>query len=135
MPNSQVSRFHRMPPIRPAKMMVKPVEASMPGSSCPVLESWTRSTEVVTVMATSTERNAPTRFSRPASTTAVLGFRAPVAIEVAMALPVSWKPLVKSNASAVAIRITKMIVSVVTRIIVRSINGIRLIFGITSAER
>ena len=46
-----------------------------------------------------------------------------------MALPVSWKPLVKSNARAVAIRITRMIVSVVTRIIVRSIKGIRLIFG------
>ena len=38
-PNSQVSRFQRMPPIRPAKMIVKPIEASIPGSSCPVLES------------------------------------------------------------------------------------------------
>ena len=36
-PNSQVSRFHRMPPIRPAKMMVKPIEASMPESRWPVL--------------------------------------------------------------------------------------------------
>ena len=32
MPNSQVSRFHRMPPIRPAKMIVRPVDASIPGS-------------------------------------------------------------------------------------------------------
>ena len=37
MPNSQVSRFHRMPPMRPAKMIVRPVEASMPESSEPGL--------------------------------------------------------------------------------------------------
>ena len=41
--------------------------------------------------------------------TAVLGFRAPVAIDVAIALPVSWNPLVKSNASAVTINSTRMI--------------------------
>ena len=47
----------------------------------------------------------------PASSTAVLGFSAPVAIDVAIALPVSWKPLVKSNASAVTISSTRMIIS------------------------
>ena len=75
--------------MRPAKMMVKPIDASMFGRSCPVLLSCTFSTAVVTVIATSTERNAPTRFRMPARITAVLGFRAPVAIEVAIALPVS----------------------------------------------
>ena len=66
---------------------------------------------MVTVTATSTERNAPTRLRTPANRTAVLGFSAPVAIDVAIALPVSWKPLVKSNASAVAISSTRMIIS------------------------
>ena len=98
--------------MRPAKMIVKPIEPSMPGSSAPVLGFWTLSTEVVTVTATSTERKAPTRFRNPARRTAVFGLSAPVAMEVAMAFPVSWKPLVKSNAKAVAIRITRMIVSV-----------------------
>ena len=73
--------------------------------------SCTFSTEVVTVTATSTERKAPTRFRTPASRTAVLGLSAPVAIDVAIALPVSWNPLVKSNASAVAISSTRMIIS------------------------
>ena len=51
--------------------------------------------------ATFTERNAPSTFSTPEIVTATFGFRAPMAIEVAIALAVSWKPLVKSNASAV----------------------------------
>ena len=55
------------------------------------------------VFATSVERNAPTRFKVPAAITAVFGFRAPVAIEVAMALAVSWKPFVKSNVRATTI--------------------------------
>ena len=38
--------------------------------------------------------------------TAAFGESAPLAMEVAMALPVSWNPLVKSNARAV---ITTMI--------------------------
>jgi hypothetical protein len=58
------------------------------------------------VLATLTERNAPTTFSMPAMATATLGFSAPVAIEVAMALAVSWKPLVKSKASAVRTTMT-----------------------------
>ena len=119
MPNSQVSRFHRMPPIRPAKMMVRPVDALIPGSNWPVLLFWTLSTEVVTVTATSTERNAPTRFRTPASRTAVLGLRAPVAIDVAIALPVSWNPLVKSKASAVTISSTRMIMVVLMALILR----------------
>jgi hypothetical protein len=104
-----------MPPMRPAKMIVNPVDASIDGSSAPVLPSCTFSTEVVTVTATSTDRNAPTRLRTPARRTAVFGFRAPVAIDVAMAFPVSWKPLVKSKASAVTINSTRMINSALMR--------------------
>ena len=46
--------------------------------------------------------------------TAVNGFRAPVAMEVAIALAVSWKPLVKSKARAVTITMAKMISVAVT---------------------
>ena len=53
------------------------------------------------VLATCTDRNAPTRLRTAETSTAILGLSAPVAIEVAMALAVSWKPLVKSKASAV----------------------------------
>ena len=53
------------------------------------------------VAATLNDRNAPTRFSAPDSATAMRGGKAPVAIEVAIAFPVSWKPFVKSKASAV----------------------------------
>ena len=53
------------------------------------------------VLATSVDRKAPTRLSVPAAMTATFGLSAPVAIEVAMALAVSWKPFVKSNTSAV----------------------------------
>ncbi len=60
------------------------------------------------VAATVTDRNAPIRFSTAASPTAIRGRRACVAIVVAIALAVSWKPLVKSNTRAVAtVRITR----------------------------
>ena len=52
------------------------------------------------VAATLNDKNAPTKLSAPDSRTAMRGGRAPVAIEVAMAFPVSWKPLVKSKAKA-----------------------------------
>ena len=57
------------------------------------------------VLATSTDRNAPTRLSTADMATAVLGFRAPVEMVVAIALAVSWKPFVKSNTRAVTITI------------------------------
>ena len=53
------------------------------------------------VLATSVDRDAPRTLRTAAMTTAALGLSAPVATEVAMALAESWKPLVKSNASAV----------------------------------
>ena len=52
------------------------------------------------VLATSVERNAPTRFSTAASSTATFGLSAPVAMGVAIAFAVSWKPFVKSKKSA-----------------------------------
>jgi hypothetical protein len=54
------------------------------------------------VAATDSESKAPTKFRAAAIPTARRGLRAPVAIEVAIAFPVSWNPFVKSNASAVA---------------------------------
>ena len=63
---------------------------------------WMLMTAFVTVSATSTERNAPTRLRIAESTTAAFGLRAPVAMDVAIALAVSWKPLVKSKSSATA---------------------------------
>lgn len=41
------------------------------------------------------------KFNPPDSATATLGLSAPVATEVVMAFAESWKPLVKSNPSAV----------------------------------
>ena len=67
------------------------------------------------VLATSSDRNAPTKLSRAARATATRGFSAPVAIDVAMAFAVSWKPLVKSNASAVATTTIRMRSSAIHR--------------------
>jgi hypothetical protein len=46
--------------------------------------------------------------------TAPLGESAPVAIDAAMAFPVSWKPLVKSKARATTTTRPRMMVAVVT---------------------
>ena len=68
------------------------------------------------VLATSVERNAPIRLSVPAAMTATLGLSAPVEMDVAMALAVSWKPFVKSNVSAVTMtRPTTMMVTMSMR--------------------
>jgi hypothetical protein len=88
MPKSQVMRFQIMPPAKPA--------ASTDSVTSAVL---TRPFAIVA--ATASERNAPIRLSRPDKATATRGGSAPVAIEVAITLPVSWKPLVKSKARAV----------------------------------
>ena len=53
------------------------------------------------VAATEIDRKAPTRLSTPDRATAILGLSAPVAMDVAIALAVSWKPLVKSKTRAV----------------------------------
>ncbi len=59
--------------------------------------------------------NAPTKFRIAAIATATFGLSAPVAIVVAMALAVSWNPLVKSNASAVATTSATMMSPVMAR--------------------
>src|SRR5918999_2543825 len=61
------------------------------------------------VAATSSDRNAPTKFRVAAKLTATRGFIARVEIDVATAFAVSWNPLVKSNASAVATTIQRTI--------------------------
>lgn len=66
------------------------------------------------VAATLSDRNAPTRFSTPDRPTAIRGLRALVAIDVAIALPVSWKPFVKLNPNAVTTTRTSRI-SLLTR--------------------
>ena len=109
-PRSQVKTFQRMPPTRPVKTMSISAEPSVVTS---IRSRFTM--PLPTERATSTERNAPTRFRDADSATAVLGFSAPVAMEVAIALPVSWKPFVKSKASAVSTTITRIMSSVVTR--------------------
>ena len=88
MPNSQVTRFQMMPPASPAATTASVTSAVL-----------TR--PLAMVAATARDKNAPTKLSAPEIATAVRGPSAPVAIDVAIALPVSWKPLVKSKASAV----------------------------------
>src|SRR5512143_2680981 len=55
------------------------------------------------VVATCVETSAPTKFSPAAMRMAFRIERARVEMQVAMALAVSWKPLMKSNASAATI--------------------------------
>jgi hypothetical protein len=88
-PKYHVARFQAIAPIRPANTIGGVIR---PGSTMPL----------AMVAATSSERKAPTKLSEAASPTAIFGAIARVEMEVATALAVSWKPLVKSNASAVA---------------------------------
>ena len=106
-PRSQVAMFHRIPPTSPAKMIVRIGTPMSSGTGAP-LAPWMWMILLLTVRATWMLRNAPTRLRVAARRTAVLGLRAPVAMEVAMALAVSWKPLVKSNAKAVITTIARM---------------------------
>src|SRR5919202_1916687 len=89
-PRRHVIRFHAMAPTRAA-----PTRVSVTLSVCTM--------PLPTVAATFVVRNAPARLSTAESRTAVRGLSARVETEVAMALAVSWKPLVKSNVSATAI--------------------------------
>src|SRR5215467_9131001 len=92
--------FHRTAE-PPAAASVEPIPPARPAATTGSVTSAVLTRPFAMVAATASERNAPTRLSRPERATATLGGRAPVAIEVAMALPVSWKPLVKSKARAV----------------------------------
>jgi hypothetical protein len=99
-PNSQVSRFQRIPPTSPARMMTSIGTPISPGTGAP-FEPWMEMILLLTVKATSIDKKAPSRFKIADKATAAFGLSAPVATEVAIALAVSWKPFVKSKASAV----------------------------------
>lgn len=90
MPSSQVMRFQTMAPARPPNTTAR---VTRPVSTSPL----------AIVAATLRERNAPTRLRLADSATAVRGPSALVAIDVAIALAVSWNPLVKSNDTPVMI--------------------------------
>ena len=93
-PRHQVTRFQAIAPISPANTVssVIEVESTMP---------------LAIVAATASDRNAPTKFSPAAMTTATSGAMARVETDVAIEFAVSWNPLVKSNASAVATTIQR----------------------------
>ncbi len=98
-PSNHVTMFHTIAPMRPAKMS-SGVISTPPGPSLMMPPEM--------VMATSVERKAPTRFRIAASPTATFGRNAPVAMGVAIAFAVSWKPFVKSKKSASAMTSTTM---------------------------
>src|SRR3954454_5692761 len=93
-PNHQVARFQAIAPIRPANTVSSVI---VPASTIPL----------AIVAATCSDRNAPTKFSVDDMATATRGDIARVETDVAIAFAVSWKPLVKSKASAVATTITR----------------------------
>src|SRR5215218_2279746 len=72
-PRYQVTRFHTMAPTSPAKITTGLMRVS--STSPPEM-----------VFATWTDRKAPVTFRQAAIVTAVLGRKAPVAMDVAMAL-------------------------------------------------
>src|SRR5438067_13050148 len=88
-PKYHVMRFQAIAPTRPANTTVSVIA---PESTTPL----------ATTLATLSDRKAPTTFNTAERPTAIRGGSAPVAIDVAIALAVSWNPLVKSNARAVA---------------------------------
>src|SRR5215469_15090256 len=91
-------RFHVIAPSNAASTTVSP--------STPAVVDDGR-IPLAIVVATAIEMNAPTKLSTAEIRTAIIGLSAPVAIDVAIALAVSWKPFVKSNATAAAITITR----------------------------
>src|SRR5438105_15685415 len=76
----------------------------MAASSAEMTRSWVVSAggtiPLPIVVATAVPVNAPTTLRTPAISTAVPGASTRVATEVAMALAVSWKPLMKSKTRA-----------------------------------
>ena len=82
MPRYHVRTFQKRPPIRPANTTVSVMASA---STMPL----------AIVAATVSDSRAPMKLSTAAIPTAMRGFSAPVAIDVAIALPVSWNPFVK----------------------------------------
>ncbi len=93
-PKYHVARFQAIAPMSPAKTTVVVTEpaSTMP---CPI------------VAATCSEMNAPAKLRRAERATAKRGDMARVETLVAIAFAVSWKPFVKSKASAVTTTITR----------------------------
>src|SRR3954452_11353575 len=81
-PNHQVIRFQAIAPMSPANTVWSVTE---PESTIPL----------AIVAATANDKNAPTKFSPAAITTAARGDSARVETDVAIEFAVSWKPLVK----------------------------------------
>src|SRR3954469_1873647 len=121
-PKYHVTRFQKMAPMRPAKITVVVMRSA---STMPL----------AIVAATSSEMKAPTKFRIAAIVTAVRGASARVEIDVATALAVSWNPLVKSNASAVATTIHRISGSCISGVLDRDAledvrGGLRRVDGI-----
>src|SRR5215218_3105323 len=102
-PKYQVTRFQAIAPIRPAKTIVGVITSAL-------------TTSLATVAATSIETKAPAKLSTAAIAIATCGRAARVEIEVATTFAVSWKPLVKSKASAVPTTITRMMSELTSRV-------------------
>src|SRR3954447_1319753 len=93
-PNHQVARFQAIAPIRPPNTIVGVMTSD-----------WTM--PCATVAATASEMKAPAKFRSADIPTAIRGDIARVEMLVATAFAVSWKPLVKSNPSAVMTTMTR----------------------------
>ena len=83
-PNSQVTRFQRIPPTRPAKKMVSIGTPVKPGTGAAV-RALNSDDLVAHGQGHLDLTNAPTRFNIADKATATFGFSAPVATEVAIA--------------------------------------------------
>src|SRR5919197_644286 len=95
-PSHQVRRFQAIAP-RSAASTVRSVARFVSMIPCP------------TVFATAVVTKAPARLATAATRTADRGESARVETEVATAFAVSWKPFVKSNASAKTIVTTRSV--------------------------
>ena len=104
-----VVRFQMIAPISAANTSERP---DVPDNTCAL------TMPLAIVAATLIEMKAPTRLSTADIATATRGFSAPVAIAVATALAVSWKPLVKSKQTPVTTTSARMTSEALTRAIV-----------------
>ena len=94
-PNHHVPRFQVIAPMSPPRTTVGVMASAL-------------TMPLATVAATSREMKAPTKFRTAATATAIFGRSAPVAMVVAIAFAVSWKPFVKSKPSATMTTSTTM---------------------------
>ena len=101
MPTHQVRRFQMIAPTRPAMMIISLTKVGEMTMSPPI------------VLATPVEIMAPRKLRIAVPTMATPGRMARVDTQVAMALAVSWKPLMKSKTRA---RMTTMTMSDVSSI-------------------